>query len=297
MEDRRHVPQRLDLQVGDRLAGNVGDGHPEQQRVDVVPDDHVALELGGVLGVVGVQVQRVVVHREQAEQMVVVLGDRLSRPVPVDRADLELLVVPAKLHVFPQLRGMSGSVCARGSRPTPSDLCERSIARASSRPRAPLPCGLRSGGRRAVPAGTAQHGACIYAHMFLYRNYLAVKAAESIPDRILWLATRPTGKIHQAGRPAWSGLCRWGGTSPPPLHPTTPGREISRPTSATDGEATPTTRRPEGTSWFCVPDPGNIGKESGYDHRKGRVKSALRVKIPQTTVGGISVPPRAAQTA
>src|SRR3954465_2331812 len=39
-----------------------------------------------------------VVHRQQAEEVVVVLGHRLARPVLVRRTDLELLVVPAELH-------------------------------------------------------------------------------------------------------------------------------------------------------------------------------------------------------
>jgi hypothetical protein len=40
-------------------------------------------------------VQRVVVHREQAEHVVVRLGDGLRGPVLVDRPDLELLEVAA----------------------------------------------------------------------------------------------------------------------------------------------------------------------------------------------------------
>src|SRR5207244_12118538 len=50
-----------------------------------------ALRLG--LRVVRIDVQRVVVHRDHAEQVVVGLGDRLARPVPVDVADLEVLQV------------------------------------------------------------------------------------------------------------------------------------------------------------------------------------------------------------
>src|SRR4051812_36462082 len=57
VEGRRHVPQRLDLQVGDGLARHVGYRHAEQQRVDVVPDDDVAAEVGALLGVVGIHVQ------------------------------------------------------------------------------------------------------------------------------------------------------------------------------------------------------------------------------------------------
>ena len=60
-----------------------------------VPDG----ELGRLAGVVRVQVERVVVHGEQAEQVVVVLGDRLARPVLVDRADLELFVRAPEFHL------------------------------------------------------------------------------------------------------------------------------------------------------------------------------------------------------
>ena len=75
-----------------------GHRHAQQQGVDVVAHDDVLAEVGRLLGVVDVHVQRVMVHREQAEQVVVVLGDRLAGPVLVHGADLELLVVPAELH-------------------------------------------------------------------------------------------------------------------------------------------------------------------------------------------------------
>ena len=39
-----------------------------------------------------------VVHRQQTEKVVVVLGDRLTGPVLVDRADLELLITTPELH-------------------------------------------------------------------------------------------------------------------------------------------------------------------------------------------------------
>ncbi len=116
------MPEGFDLEVGDGLAGDVRNGHAEQQRVHVVADDDVPFELGGLLGVVRVQVQRMVVHGQQAEQVVVVLGDRLARPVLVDRADLELLVVTAELHArfsslclaLPPLRGICCREPARG---------------------------------------------------------------------------------------------------------------------------------------------------------------------------------------
>ena len=102
MERGRDVAQRLDLEVRDRLAGHVRHRHAEQDRVHVVAHHDVALEVGGRLGVVRVEVQRMVVHGEQAEQVVVGLCHGLARPVPVDRPDLELLEVPPELHLAPQ---------------------------------------------------------------------------------------------------------------------------------------------------------------------------------------------------
>ena len=54
-----------------------------------------------------------VVHREQAEQVVVVLGDRLARPVLVDRADLELLVVATELHAAASFAARLPGILAR----------------------------------------------------------------------------------------------------------------------------------------------------------------------------------------
>src|SRR5208282_3722297 len=68
--------------------------------------------------------ERMVVHGEQAEQVVVVLGDRLARPVLVDRADLELLIRPSELHRAHSPAGCGGSNllvrCMPAARPLPA---------------------------------------------------------------------------------------------------------------------------------------------------------------------------------
>src|SRR3712207_6098159 len=87
------MAELLGGEVGDRLARDVRDAHPERQAVDERAHDDVAALLG-LARVHIVDVQRVVVHGDQAEEVVVVLGDRLGRPVLVDGADLELLEVP-----------------------------------------------------------------------------------------------------------------------------------------------------------------------------------------------------------
>src|SRR5690606_15058090 len=55
-------------------------------------DDDVSALLR-LLGVNVVDVQRMMVHGQQAEQVVICLSDRLGRPVLVDGTDLELLQV------------------------------------------------------------------------------------------------------------------------------------------------------------------------------------------------------------
>jgi hypothetical protein len=80
------------------LPTDVGDRHAEQDRIHIVADDDVLAELRGLLGVVRVEVQRVVVHRQQAEEVVVILGDGLAGPVLVGGPDLELLVAAPELH-------------------------------------------------------------------------------------------------------------------------------------------------------------------------------------------------------
>ena len=92
MEHRRRVLELLGGQVGDRLARDVGDAHAERQRVHEGAHHDIAALLR-LLGVDVVDVQRVVVHGEQAEDVVVRLCDGLGRPVLVDGADLEVLQV------------------------------------------------------------------------------------------------------------------------------------------------------------------------------------------------------------
>ncbi len=78
---------------------------PEHERVHEVADDDVPALHRLVLREPLVGVQRVVVHRDHAEQVVVVLGDRLARPVPVDVAGDEVLEVAAERAVVDRHAG------------------------------------------------------------------------------------------------------------------------------------------------------------------------------------------------
>ena len=113
------------------------DAHAERQRVDERPDDDVAALLG-LRRVDVVDVQRVVVHRDQAEEVVVGLGDRLGGPVLVDGADLELLEVAAV--------GVGAGGLARGL--LGLDAAVVSVLMAAD---AASSSALRSGGRHAQP--------------------------------------------------------------------------------------------------------------------------------------------------
>src|SRR5262249_13993630 len=57
-------------------------------------------EVSRSFGVMRVHVQRVMVHRDEAEQMIVALGHRLAGPVPIHGADFELFVVTTELHPY-----------------------------------------------------------------------------------------------------------------------------------------------------------------------------------------------------
>src|SRR5579875_1469202 len=105
VEDRGWMVELLCRQVGDRLAADVRDGHPQGERVDERADDDVATLLRA-RRVDVVDVQRVVGHRQQAEEVIVGLGDGLGRPVLVDGADFELLQVATV--------GMGAAGLARG---------------------------------------------------------------------------------------------------------------------------------------------------------------------------------------
>ena len=96
VERRLLVLQGLDLEIRDRDTTDVGNRHPEHERVHQVADHDVFAELGLALCVIRVGVERVMVHRHHAEQMVVELGDRLAGPVFVDVAGLEILEVAAE---------------------------------------------------------------------------------------------------------------------------------------------------------------------------------------------------------
>src|SRR6478672_10978819 len=145
VEGGLRVLQRLDLEVRDRLPRHVGHAHPEHERVDQVADDDVLAELRLGLGVVGVGMKRMVVHRDHAEQVVVGLGDGLAGPVLVDVAHLEVLEVAAE----PRLAGV--------------ELAAAHSGYLASMPRATISFWISL-----VPSPTSSNGASRYSRSISY---------------------------------------------------------------------------------------------------------------------------------
>ena len=89
----------LDLVVGevrdDGPVGGLGDGHPRRQRHRVQPVDHALAELG-VGGVLGVEMEGLLVHRHVTEPLVVALADCAGAGVLDGLADLEFPVVASR---------------------------------------------------------------------------------------------------------------------------------------------------------------------------------------------------------
>src|SRR5436190_4066309 len=79
-------------EIGDRLLADVADAHARQQRHRERRGDDAAAELG-VARILLVEVKRVLVHGEQGKPGVVGLRDGASRPMLVDVADREVLII------------------------------------------------------------------------------------------------------------------------------------------------------------------------------------------------------------
>src|SRR5215813_1560880 len=98
VEGRMVVSDLLDLEVGDGAPRDIGHREADADGEDERAEDDALSMLGERLRVVGVAVQRVLVHGEQSEPGVVGLGDGAPGPVLDDLAHRELLVEPSVAH-------------------------------------------------------------------------------------------------------------------------------------------------------------------------------------------------------
>src|SRR6266850_7502013 len=91
-EDRGGEAHLVPAEVGDGLLAHVGDAHAGDDGERERGVDERPLEFGAG-AVHRVDVQRMLVHRQEREPDVVGLGERAARPVLVHVAELEVLVV------------------------------------------------------------------------------------------------------------------------------------------------------------------------------------------------------------
>lgn len=96
----KNRPDVLDfavVQVGDRPAAHVRDAHADHDAEYQRPDDQ-ALTVLRASGVVGIDMDGVLVHGQQREPSVIGFTDRPPRPVLEDLPDFELVKVPSVWH-------------------------------------------------------------------------------------------------------------------------------------------------------------------------------------------------------
>ena len=96
------MPDMLEFENGESLAAHILDGHVQHNAKDQRPHDEALFELR-LFCVVGIDMQRVVVHSEHAEERIVVLGNGATGPVLINGSDLKLFKTATKLHLDPSL--------------------------------------------------------------------------------------------------------------------------------------------------------------------------------------------------
>src|SRR5437016_4947565 len=98
MKGRPQVFHILKLEIGNSLAADIWDAHAKRNAEDERTNYEALLELG-FLAVIGIDVQRIVIHGKHAEERIVILGDGATWPVLIDRSNFKLFKSSAELHL------------------------------------------------------------------------------------------------------------------------------------------------------------------------------------------------------
>src|SRR5207247_2535848 len=98
------VLERVHLEIGDGPSRDIGHRHADDHAVHERPKDHPLLVLSIRLRVMGVRVQRMLVHGEESEPGAVRFGDGAARPVPEGLTDREFFKVASVAHGTPTFR-------------------------------------------------------------------------------------------------------------------------------------------------------------------------------------------------
>src|SRR2546429_607432 len=140
-----------------------------------------------------------VVHGQQAEQVIVVLGDGLARPVFVDRADLEFLVVPTEPHAAPPHPSTLPRDLARPPKPIAVPAHPLTLPHDLARPPKPT----------AVPAHSASNQATLHQDRTMHSVPGRRRVTPAgVSDRTRQLHEREHRRVRAALGP-WSTLGDW----------------------------------------------------------------------------------------
>src|SRR3989442_1003685 len=97
MKGGTKVPRILKFEIGNSFTAPISNGHTKGNTKNK-RSRHQRLFEFRVLGIVGIDVERIMVHGEHTEEHVVGLGDRTTRPMFIEGTDLELFKAATKLH-------------------------------------------------------------------------------------------------------------------------------------------------------------------------------------------------------
>src|SRR5205807_1248072 len=92
------VPDILKFEIGNSFTAHISNGHTKRNTKNKWTR-HKRLLKFRVLRIVGIDVERIMIHGEHTEEHVVGFGDCTTRPVFIQGTDLELFVTAAKLHI------------------------------------------------------------------------------------------------------------------------------------------------------------------------------------------------------
>src|SRR5258707_1834638 len=98
MKSRAEVLDVLKFQIGNGFSAYIGNAHAERDAENERAYDKTPLELSG-LGIVSIDMQRIMIHGEHAEKRVVVFGNSTAWPVLVDGTNFKFFETSAKLHI------------------------------------------------------------------------------------------------------------------------------------------------------------------------------------------------------
>ena len=95
MKSRMLMLQRFNFKIRDRRATHIGHAHAKHERINQVADNNIAT-LHTLLCEPIIRVQRVMIHRDHAKQMIIGLRNRFTGPMAKNIAYYEIFEISAE---------------------------------------------------------------------------------------------------------------------------------------------------------------------------------------------------------